>query len=211
MSLTSKMTQLNPWHRVATKPGRILVVLGHPAADSLAAAMADHYSKGATTAGAEVRQLALGDLVFDPILRHGYRGQQPLEEDLSTAQAQLSWAEHVVFVYPIWWGAMPALLKGFIDRVFLPGYAFKYRRDSVWWDRLLAGRSARLLTLMDTPPWYFRLVFRQPGHEQMRRTILEFAGIKPVRISSFGPVRQADEKRRQQWLARVEMLGRQRS
>lgn len=210
MSLTSALSKLTPWRHAAKQPERILVVLGHPAADSLSAALAEHYTQGATAAGAEVRQLPLGELTFDPILRNGYRGKQPLEADLTNAQAQLSWAEHVVFVYPIWWGAMPALLKGFIDRVFLPGYAFKYRRDSVWWDRLLAGRSARLLTLMDTPPWYFRLMFRQPGHEQMRRTILEFAGIKPVRISSFGPVRQADEKRRQLWLDRAEALGRQR-
>lgn len=101
-------------------------------------------------------------------------------------------------------------MKGFIDRILVPRYPFKYRRDSVWWDRLLAGRSARLPILMDTPPWYFRLIFRQPGHEQMRRTILEFAGIKPVRISSFGPVRQADDRRRKIWLAQAEALGRRR-
>ena len=95
---------------------------------------------------------------------------------------------------------LPALLKGFIDRVFLPGFAFKYRKDSPWWDRLLAGRSARLLVSMDTPPWYYRWVYRMPGHHEMRRTILEFCGIKPVRISQFGPVKGSTEAQRAKWL-----------
>ncbi|WP_276319577.1 NAD(P)H-dependent oxidoreductase [Crenobacter cavernae] len=112
-----------------------------------------------------------------------------------------------MFVYPIWWGAMPALLKGFIDRVFLPGFAFKYRDGSVLWDKLLAGRSAHLLTTMDTPPWYFRWIYRMPGHNQMKRTILEFCGIRPVAVSSFGPVRGAAEPKRQKWLAEARAHG----
>lgn len=188
-------------------PSRVLVILGHPAERSLSAAMAEQYRIGAQESGAEVRFIRLGAIQFDPILRHGYGASQPLEDDLVMAQEDIAWAQHLVFVYPIWWGAMPALLKGFIDRVFLPGFAFKYRRDSAWWDRLLAGRSARLITLMDTPPWYFRWFFRMPGHHQMRRTILEFAGVKPVRISSFGAVRTADETQRTLWLDAAYRLG----
>lgn len=190
-----------------TPPKRILIILGHPAERSLSAAMAEQYQMGAQESGADVRFLRVGALQFDPVLRAGYNAPQPLEEDLVAAQQDIAWAQHLVFVYPIWWGAMPALLKGFIDRVFLPGFAFKYRRDSAWWDRLLAGRSARLITLMDTPPWYFRWFFRMPGHHQMRRTILEFAGIKPVRISSFGAVRTADKTQRAAWLDSVYRLG----
>mgnify|MGYP000181486765 CR=1 FL=1 len=90
---------------------RILVILGHPSEDSLSAALAQSYKEGAQAAGAQVRLLDLGALAFDPILRAGYRGEQALEPDLQAAQAQITWAEHLVWVYPTWWGAMPALLN----------------------------------------------------------------------------------------------------
>jgi len=78
-----------------------------------------------------------------------------------------------------------AVLKGFIDKVFLPGFAFQYRNGSVWWDKLLKGRSARLIVTMDTPPWYFRWIYGRPGHNAMKKAILEFCGIKPVKICSI--------------------------
>lgn len=186
---------------------QILIIMAHPCTGSLTEAMAEAYRKGALESGAELRYLALKNLNFDPVLNEGYRGKQPLEADLIGAQQDMLWAQHIVFVYPIWWGAMPSLLKGFIDRTFLPGFAFKYRKDSVWWDKLLSGRSARLITLMDTPPWYFRWIYRMPGHHQMKRTILEFCGIKPVKVSSFGPVRSANDKQRESWLTDVYRMG----
>ena len=179
---------------------KILVILGHPRKDSLCGALAAAYAVTARTAGAEVRELALADLVFDPVLHLGYRGEQAPEADLAAAQESILWADHLAFVYPTWWGGLPALLKGFIERVFLPGFAFRYRQDSPWWDRLLAGRSARLLVTMDTPPWYYRWFYRMPGHNQMRRTILEFCGIKPVRIAQFGPVKTSSPAQRDKWL-----------
>lgn len=187
---------------------RILLLLAHPAPSGLCHALAESYRKGAESAGHEVRFLSLGDMAFDPILHDGYHTIQPLEPDLVAAQEAIAWARHLVFVYPNWWGTMPALLKGFFDRVFLPGFAFKYRDNSPFWDRLLTGRSAHLLVTMDTPPWYYRWVFRMPGHNQMRRTILEFSGIKPVRITSFGPVRHSTLERREKWLAQAYDIGR---
>lgn len=190
---------------------KTLLVLGHPSPDSFCAALADAYLVAARQAGRDVRQLRLGDLQFDPVLRQGYASIQPLEPDLVAAQEALSWAEHLVFVYPIWWGAMPALMKGFIDRIFLPGYAFKYRPNSVLWDKLLSGRTAHLLVTMDSPPWYFRWINGMPGHKQMKKTILEFSGIKPVRISSFGPVQGASAGQRGRWLDQARGYGRSAS
>lgn len=186
---------------------RILVILGHSAEDSLCGALARAYANGAEASGGEVRTLALGTLVFDPVLHDGYAKIQPLEPDLQRAQAAIAWAQHIVFVYPIWWGATPALLKGFIDRIFLPGFAFRFRDNALMADGLLAGRSAHLLVTMDTPPWYFRWIYRMPGHNQMKRTILGFCGIKPVAITSFGPVKNADARTRERWLSRAFGLG----
>ena len=194
---------------VAAQPdseNNILVILGHPRSDSLCASMAWAYAEGARQAGAQVRFLNVGQLAFNPAFQ-GYDAEQPLEPDLLAAQADITWARHLVWVYPIWWGAMPALLKGFIDRVFLPGYAFKYRKGSSLWDKLLAGRSAELLVTMDSPPWYFRWVTRMPGHHQMKKAILEFSGIQPVRVHSFGPVRSASAERLAQRVDKARQLG----
>ncbi|HRJ68516.1 MAG TPA: NAD(P)H-dependent oxidoreductase [Beijerinckiaceae bacterium] len=187
---------------------RILVILGHPAEQSFCRALAESYVAGAGSAGHYARVIDLRALTFDPVLHGGYGGEQSLESDLVRAQESILWAQHLVFVYPIWWGAVPALLKGFIDRVFLPGFAFKYHKDKIsTWDKLLSGRTARLLVTMDSPPWYFRFVSRAPGHNQMRRTILEFCGVKPVAISSFGSVQASDAARRAAWLKQAEGLG----
>ncbi len=192
--------------RIPQVSRNVLVILGHPDRQSFCAALAEAYIQGATAAGQAVRTLDVGELQFDPVLRHGYQQVQPLEPDLVQAQEDIRWANHLVFVYPNWWGTMPALLKGFIDRVFLPGFAFKYHSDDPFWDRLLTGRSAHLIVTMDTPPWYYRWVFKMPGHQQMRRTILEFCGIKPVRITEIAPVRKATLQQRSRWLTKVQRL-----
>jgi NAD(P)H dehydrogenase (quinone) len=185
----------------------ILVVLGHPDGASLCAALARAYADHARAAGAEVREIRLGGLRFDPVLWHGYARIQELEPDLVAAQESVQWAEHLVFVYPNWWGAMPALMKGFFDRAFLPGFAFRYRKDSPFWDKLLTGRSAELLVTMDTPSWYYRWIYRRPGHNEMKRTILGFCGIKPVRATEFAVVRGSTPEQHARWIAQAGELG----
>lgn len=188
---------------------RILMIIGSPKSDSLCHALAEAYALGARTEGHVVRQIRLGEISFDPVLHEGYTQSQTLEPDLLEAQRQIHWAEHLVFVYPVWWGGLPALLKGFFDRVLLPGFAFKYRTDSQAWDKLLTGRTADLLVTQDTPGWYFRWVYGAPAHRQMKRTILGFCGIKTRRLAVFSPVRPSSETQRQNWLRRAEQLGSQ--
>ncbi|MFJ2322062.1 NAD(P)H-dependent oxidoreductase [Pseudomonas sp. NPDC087817] len=185
---------------------RILLILGHPSATSLCAALADRYAQSALEAGHEVRQLRLGEMDFDPVLREGYQQIQTLENDLSAAQSDILWAEHLTLVYPIWWGGIPALLKGFFDRVLLPGFAFKYRKGKAFPDKLLKGRTADLLVTMDTPPWYYRWIYRMPGLNEVRQTTLAFCGIKPVRTLTFGPVLGSTDQQRQAWLQQAQAI-----
>ncbi|NTU98375.1 MAG: NAD(P)H-dependent oxidoreductase [Chlorobiaceae bacterium] len=187
----------------------ILIILGHPDSESFCGAIASAYESGAKVSGRQVKRIDLGRLRFDPVLHKGYREIQPLEPDLLEAKEAVVQADHIVFAYPVWWGAPPALLKGFFDRLFLPGFAFRFDgAKSVSWQRLLSNRSARLLVTMDTPPWYYRLVYRMPGHNQMKRTILNFCGIHPVRISEFGPIRTSNTGQRRKWLDEASALGR---
>ncbi len=186
---------------------RVLIICGHPGKDSLGEALASAYADGAREAGAEVRQITLRTLNFDPNLHEGYRVIQPLEPELQASQEAIAWAQHLVFAYPLWWGGLPAILKGFFDRVFLPGFAFKYRENSQLWDRLLTGRSARLLVTMDTPPWYHRWINRAPGHRQMKQSILGFCGVSPVRITDIGPVKNAPQAKLKAWVEEARELG----
>ena len=177
----------------------IVVILGHPDSNSYCSSLAEAYTQTASAQGHEVKLFKLGDASFDPILHHGHNQRQELEPDLVEMREAILWASHIVILYPIWWGSIPALLKGFFDRTFLPGFAFRYRKNSVWWDRLLAGRSAHLIVTMDTPPWYYRWIYKMPGHNQMKITILEWCGIKPIKISSFGPLRNSTDQQREKW------------
>ncbi|WP_239617656.1 NAD(P)H-dependent oxidoreductase [Cohnella mopanensis] len=186
----------------------ILVITGHPDSQSFSSALSDAYRKGATEdTKVQIREIDLSKINFDPNLRFGYRQRTELEEDLKQAQELIRWADHLVFVYPTWWGAMPAILKGFIDRVFLPGFAFKYRDNSSLWDKLLKGKTAHLIVTSDTPSWYNRLIYKRAGHNVMKRNILQFCGITPVRVTEIGPVKPSSEQLRAKWLDKVKRLG----
>lgn len=186
---------------------RILVVHGHPMKDSYNAAVAAAYAEGAAGTGAELRHLHVHDLQFDPVLWQGYRAIQPLEPDLLKAQADIVWAEHLVFVFPIWWGTPPAKFKGFVDRAFHPSWAFKFIGNSPFQKKLLAGRSARVIATMDSPPWYHSWLIGEPGFRMMKHSILKFCGISPVRCTALGSVRFSTPAKRERWLKQVRALG----
>lgn len=185
----------------------ILVILGHPDKNSFCGALARTYIESARATNSEVRELQLSELKFNPTLWKGYNRIQELEPDLVKAQELIQWSNHMVFVYPNWWGTMPALMKGFFDRVFLPGFAFDYRDNSPLWDKLLSGRTAHLIVTMDTPSWYYRWIFHRPGHNAMKRTILGFCGIKVTQITEFAPVKGSTPQQREKWVNIVKALG----
>ena len=193
---------------VMPKNRKVLVVLGHPDQRSYCASLAAAYTRAARQAGATVRRLDLAKLDFDPILHEGYKSMQALEPDLLRAQRWITWAEHLVFAYPMWWGGAPALLKGFIDRTLHPGFAFKFQTpDALFWDKLLVGRSARLLITCDGPPTAIRLLYRNPAVQAMKGMTLEFCGISPVGVTLFGPVKSATNARFHLWQRKAEDLG----
>lgn len=192
--------------RVESRKKKVLLVQANSAPDSLCSALAEAYVAGAQ-ASSDCRRIDLANLEFDPVLHAGYRGEQPLEPDLQRAQADILWADHLVWVYPNWWGSMPALLKGFFDRVLTPGFAFRHRPNSALWDKLLVGRTAELLVTMDTPGWYYRWIWHRPGHQQMKHTILGYCGVKTVRITEFAPVHGSSADKRRTWIRRARTLG----
>ena len=186
---------------------KILVIQGHPRSESLCGSIAREYAAGAQQGGSQVDMLDLPQLQFDPILREGYKADQQLEPDLVKAQQLIRDADHLVFVFPSWWASMPALLKGFLDRVFLPGFAFKYQKKSPLPEKLLKGKTARIFITMDAPGWYYRWFNRAPGLRLLKFGTLEFCGVKPVKYNIFGPVRGAPEKRLLKFLNEARRIG----
>ena len=135
-------------------PKRILVLDGHPGPDSLCGALAAAYAEGAIRAGHDVALLRLSDMTFDPDMGAGFDADKPLEPCLAEVQDKIAWCEHLVIVHPMWWGLMPAKLKGLLDRVLLPGFAFRYTSGKMLPDKLLQGRTAEVLVTADSPRWY---------------------------------------------------------
>ena len=185
---------------------KIFILLGHPDIDTYNGYLADRYEEAAREAGHEVRRCNIGELRFDPILHKGYKVIQDLEPDLKEVQEHMKWADHFVLIYPNWWCTMPALLKGFFDRIFLPAFAFRFIKpaESSWkarlglWHPLLKGKTARVIITLNSYPWMTRLIMGDFSNE-IRRAILWFAGYWPVRVSTIGPVEKMHPEELSAW------------
>ncbi|MBU3029868.1 NAD(P)H-dependent oxidoreductase [Paracoccus marinaquae] len=187
---------------------RALLIDGHSDGDRLSSHLLDVY-QNALPAGTGIRRLAIRDMQFDPDLPRGYEDIPPLEPDLAAALDEIEACDHLVLAFPLWWGAEPARMKGFWDRILLPRRAFRYHAKDLWWDRLLKGRSADLLVTMDTPPFYLRLAYFDPVGWRYRRQVLGFVGFRPIRRGYFGMVRRGGaEKSLPRWRARIERMAR---
>lgn len=186
---------------------KILIINGHPDEESYNFALAHAYEKGARESGAEVEHLKIRDLDFNPNLGYGYRKRTELEPDLLEAQRLLKWADHLVWVFPVWWGSYPAIMKGFLDRVLLPGFAFKKREGSVWWDKFFTGKSAHIISTLDQPAWFYKYINGNPSNIAMKRLTMKFIGVSKVKITSIGPIRLSKDEYRAKWLKKVENFG----
>lgn len=186
---------------------KILIINGHPNPDSFNFGIAESYKKGAETSGAIIESITITSLNFNPNLKFGYQKRTDLEPDLVESWEKIKRADHLVWVHPVWWGGLPAITKGFIDRLFLPGMAFQYRENSVWWDKLLKGKTAHIITTLDQPSWYYRFFYGRPSVNQLKKSTLEFCGIKPVKVSYIGIIKGSEEKQRKKWLEKVYNFG----
>lgn len=190
-------------------PRQILVIIGHPDPDParFCRALASAYVEGARTAGHEVRVIDIASLDF-PLLRSQAEFEAgPLPPSLAGAAEAVSWASHIVIVFPLWLGTMPALLKGFLEQVIRPGVAFTYPSGDDRGKMLLKGRSARVVVTMGMPGLLYRVWFLNHGIATLTRNILRFVGIGPVRQTLFGMIKTASDTKRRDWLDTMRKLG----
>ena len=186
---------------------RVVVVVGHSRTGTLCEALAEAYATGARSAGHEVELVHLARLRFDPILRGAYDWVQALEPDLGEAYRAIMAADHLVIVFPLWLGGMPAILKGFLERLLQPDLVTAHRNKK--FVQLLKGKSARVIMTMGMPGLVYRWWYGAHALLALKRNILEFMGVSPVKSTLFGMIEAVSADRRHEWLREVEALGRE--
>lgn len=187
---------------------KITIIQGHPdpAGNHFCHGLADAYQQSAKAAGHDVRLQEVANIEF-PLLRTAADFQEcSPPECIQVAQEDIRWADHLVIIYPLWLGAIPALLKAYIEQVFRPGFALDYGNND-WPQGLLKGKSARIIVTMGMPAFAYRWFYGAHSLKSLERNILKFCGIKPVRHTIIGMVDALSEKKAQQWLNKVKQLG----
>jgi putative NADPH-quinone reductase len=189
---------------------RILIIDGHPDArdERYVHALAKAYAAGAGAGGHETRNLLIGDLAFPLIERGEEFRDEPPPKPIVTAQEAIAWADHLVILYPLWLGSMPAKLKAFFEQVLRPGFAFGAARGKGLPKKLLKGKSARIVVTMGMPALFYRFVYRAHSLKSLEHNILAFCGIRPVRATLVGMAESMSAARRSSWLMKMQQLGR---
>lgn len=187
----------------------IVIIQGHPDAQRrhFGHALADEYAKGCEDGGREVRRIEVAQLDF-PLLRTKEdfeKGTPP--DSITQAQDAIKWADHLVILYPLWLGSMPAMLKAFLEQVLRPGFAFEYQQSGGIAKKLLTGRSARIVVTMGMPAFVYRWIFFAHSLKSLRRNTLWFCGIGPTRSTIIGSIEGMTEKQRLGWLDEMRGLG----
>jgi putative NADPH-quinone reductase len=188
---------------------RILIIDGHPdaRAERFIHALAQAYREGAEQAGHEVRQVRISELNF-PLLRRSEDFENGMPPPvIRRCQESVAWSEHVLILFPLWLGSMPAALKAFFEQTFRPGFAFAAARGKGMPKKLLTGKSAHIIVTMGMPALFYRWYFRAHSLKSLARNILGFCGFGPIRQSLIGAVATSDSMARTQWLGKMRSLG----
>lgn len=188
---------------------RIFLIQGHPdeAVTHFGHALEDAYARGAASAGHEVRRVAIAKLHF-PLLRNKHEWETgTLPHSLTQAQSDIAWAQHIVLFFPLWLGDMPAMLKGFLEQVARPDFAFEKNSATPFEQKRLTGRSARVVVTMGMQALVYRWYFRAHSVKSLERNILGFMGMGPIKETLIGMVDNLGESGVQEWTEKLEALG----
>lgn len=185
---------------------RVAIIVGHSRRGTYCEALGEAYRDGAAAAGHEVALFVTSRMTFDPILHGAYEQVQPLEPDLAAAYAAMLGADHIVIVFPLWLGTLPAILKGFLERVLQPDLIEGNRQGRFL--KPLKGKSVRVVVTMGMPALVYRWWFRAHAVRMLKRNILGFVGARPVRTTILGNVVGVRPEKRRAWLDEMKEMGR---
>jgi len=188
---------------------KIMIIDGHPdpTEERFCHALVNRYALAAAGAGHTVRRVTLAGVDIPFLRSEAEWEQKSAPADLAEAQEGIRWADHVVLVYPLWLGTMPALLQAFLEQVLRPSLAGA-PRDRNFDKGLLRSKSARIVVTMAMPAILFRVFILAQNLTMARRNVLYVVGLHPVAATLIGDVGRINDTRRRRWLARIERLGR---
>ncbi len=185
---------------------KIAIIVGHSRKDTYCEALGEAYRCGAAAGGHQVSLFVLSKMTFDPILHDGYAKLQPLEPDMQAAHDAFLAADHLVLIFPLWLGTLPAIFKGFLERLLQPDLVEPAKTGK--FVKVLKGKSARVIMTMGMPGFIYRWYFGAHALKMLKRNILNFMGVSPVRATIHGMIDGVKPEKRQAWLAEAEALGR---
>jgi putative NADPH-quinone reductase len=189
---------------------KILIIFAHPSKKTFNRDLLNSYKKGLRESSHKIDQIDLTDLNLETFLKNDYRSEIKLKGNLLKAQKQIKQADHLVFFFPIWWATPPALLKVFLEVVLQSGFAYKYTKPLFGfiprWNKLLKGKTARIIVTMGAPIPYHKYILGEPAFKMMKAN-LEFCGIKPVKKNYFGTVDTTSEGKKKKWLEKIYQVG----
>jgi putative NADPH-quinone reductase len=190
-------------------PKRIVIIQGHPDGEArhFGHALADEYAKGCEDGSHEVKRIEVARLDFSVLRTKQEFEKGDAPDSIKQSQDTIIWADHLVIIYPLWLGSMPALLKAFLEQTFRPGFAFEYQASGKMAKKLLAGKSARIVVTMGMPAFAYRWIFFAHSLKSLKRNILGFCGIAPIRSTIIGSIEGMNEKQRMGWLDEMRGLG----
>jgi putative NADPH-quinone reductase len=185
---------------------RIAIIVGHARKDTFCEALGEAYRRGAEAGGHQAALFVTSRMTFDPILHEGFARVQPLEPDLQAAHAVIMAADHLVLIFPLWLGTLPAILKGFLERVLQPDLVEPSKKGK--FTKIFKGKSARVIMTMGMPGFIYRWYFGAFALRMLKRNILGFVGVAPVHATIHGMIEAVSQEKRQSWLADAEAMGR---
>mgnify|MGYP005992028057 FL=1 len=185
----------------------ILIINGHPDKLSYNFALSESYKNGVKKTNNNIVEIKISDLKFNPNLEFGFRKRTELEPDLINALEKIKKADHIAWFFPLWWASYPAVMKGFIDRTFLPGITFELEEGSHEPIGLLKGKSSSVFITSDTPEDYDKEVMNQPVLHQFKTGTLEYCGMSPVNVTYISTVSDSTKEFRERWKEKMFKLG----
>lgn len=193
---------------------KVLMIYGHTRKDSFAHSLGLAYAKSSKGQGNEIKETYLNELHLEDFLKYPHQAENNSKmvypSDLQDLHKDLLWADRLIFVFPTWWGLPPALVKLYVEVVFAPKIAFRYlpvKYGMNRWEKLLKGKTARLLVTMDSPTWYYKFLTKNAIGNSFKNNILGFCGVKTLGINYFGSVKVSTKEVREKWLVKAARLG----
>lgn len=196
---------------------RVLVVFNHPYEGSFCNALLNSVMNGLTSANHDIDLIHLDKDNFDPVMRakdlqafalartEPEKAQQRLDPQVLQYKQRIEQADHIVFLFPIWWELMPALMKGFIDKVIFPGIAYQYKDTGLGMYSLLDNlKGVTMITTMNTPSFAYRLLFGNAIKKAMLLGTFWKIGVKNRKWINYAQVKPASDKKRSRWLNELE-------